>query len=57
MFVPELWNEREEYINNDYTVTAWILCIIPFIREYIFKNPDGKHHIQVNNAIKTLYSG
>ena len=34
-----------------------MICVIPHIREDAFKNSDGKHHIQVNNVIKTLYAG
>ena len=52
-----LWNEREKHINTDYTVTGWMLCVIPHTREYIFKNAQNKHHIQENNVIKTLFVG
>ena len=34
-----------------------MLCVIPHIREYVFKNAQNKHHIQVNNVIKTLFAG
>ena len=34
-----------------------MLCVIPQIREDVFKNVQNKHHIQVNNVIKTLFSG
>ena len=33
-----------------------MLCLIPNIKEGVFKNPNGKHHIQLNNVIKTLYA-
>ena len=49
-----LWNKREEHINTDYAVTSWMLCVIPHIREDVFKNAQNKHHIQVNNVIKNL---
>ena len=32
-------------------MTGWMLCVIPHIREYVFKNEQNKHHIQVNNVI------
>ena len=47
----------EEHINTDYAVTGWMLCVIPHIREDVFKNAQNKHHIQVNNVIKTLFAG
>ena len=34
-----------------------MLCVITHIREYSFRNSNGKHHFQVNNVIKTLYAG
>ena len=49
--ISSLWNKREEHTNTDYAVTGWILCLIPHIREDIFKNTQIKHHIQVNNVI------
>ena len=33
-----------------------MLCVIPHIREDVFKNAQNKHHIQVKNVIKTLFS-
>ena len=33
-----------------------MLCVIPHIREYIFKNAQYKNHIQVNNVIKMLFA-
>ena len=56
-FISSLWNKREEHINTDYAVTGWMLCVIPHIRENVFKNTQNKHHIQVNNVIKTLFAG
>ena len=34
-----------------------MLCVIPHIREDVFKYSQNKHHIQVNNVIKTLFAG
>ena len=53
--ISSLWNERKKNINTDYDVTGWILCVIPHIRESIFKKAQNKHHIQVNSFIKTLF--
>ena len=38
-------------------MTGWMLFVIPQIREDVFKNAQNKNHIQVNNIIKTLFSG
>ena len=53
-FISNLWNKREEHINTYYAVTGLMLCVIPHIREDIFKNSQNKHHIQVNNVIKKI---
>ena len=55
--IYNLWNKREEHTNTNYALTGWILCVIPHIREDLFKNAQNKHHIQVNNVIKTLFVG
>ena len=36
-FISILRNKREEHINTDYAVTGWILCVLPHIREDVFK--------------------
>ena len=46
-----------KHINTDYAVTGWMIFLIPHIREDVFKNVQNKHHIQLNNVIKTLYTG
>ena len=46
-----------KHINTDYAVTSWMLCIIPHIREDLFKNAQNNHHIQVNTVIKSLFAG
>ena len=37
-------------------MTGWMLCVITHIRVDVFKNAQNKHHIQVNNVIKTLFA-
>ena len=49
--------ERDKHINNDYSVTVCMLCVITHIREDVFKNSNIKLHIQVNTVIKTLFPG
>ena len=36
--VSSLCNVRDKHANTDYTVTGWMLCVIPQIRENVFKN-------------------
>ena len=55
--ISNLWNKREKHIKTDYAVTGWMLCLIPHIREYLFKILQNNHHIQVNTVIKRLLSG
>ena len=38
-------------------MTGWMLCVITHIREDVFKNSKGKHHIKVNTVIKNLFAG
>ena len=42
--ISNLWNEREKNINTDYSVTGWMLCVIPHIREDVFRI-QNLHHI------------
>ena len=35
--ISSLCKKREEHINTDYAVTGWMLCVIPHIRENVFK--------------------
>ena len=55
LVISSLWNEREKHINTDYSMTACMLCVIPHIMVDVFKNALNKHHIQVNNLIKTFF--
>ena len=34
--ISKLWIEREKYINTDYYVTCWVLCVIDHIIEDVF---------------------
>ena len=36
-------------------MTGRMLCVIPHIREDVFKNAQNNHHIQVNNVIKSFF--
>ena len=35
--IYSLCNKREEHSNTYYSVTGWMLCVIPCIREDVFK--------------------
>ena len=38
-------------------MTGWILCGIPHIREYFFKNIQNNHNIKVNTVINSFFAG
>ena len=35
--ISSLWYEREKHINTYYAVTGFMLCLLPHIREDVFK--------------------
>ena len=51
------WENWEEQINNDYSVTRCMLCVMPHIYEYVLVNANGEHMKQFNTVIKTLFYG
>ena len=55
--VCNLWQKIKLRINTDFAVTGWMLCVIPHIRKYAKDHSDRNHRKQVNNVIKTLFSG
>ena len=55
--VRKLWQKRHLLINTAFTVTGWMLCVIPHIRKDEKYHSDSDHRKQVNNVINTLFSG
>ena len=55
--VCKLWRKRQLHINTDFAVTGWMLFVIPHIHKYAKDHSDSDHRKQVNNVIKTLFSG
>ena len=55
--ISNFWNQIGKRINTYYAVTGWMLCVIPHIREDVFKSAQNNNYIQVNNVIKTLFAG
>ena len=55
--VCKLWHKRQLQINADFSVTGWILCVIPHIRKDAKDHSDSDHRKQVNNVIDALFSG
>ena len=45
------WGEREIHTNTDYSVTVWMLCVIPHIRNYVIYDYDGNNRNQVKKSI------
>ena len=55
--VCKLWQKRQLHINTDFALTGCMLCVIPQIRKDAKDHSDSDHRKQVNNFIKTLFSG
>ena len=55
--VCKLYQKRQLHINTDFSVTGWMLCVIPHIRKDAKDHSDSGHRKQVNNVINTLFSG
>ena len=52
-----LWQKRQLHINTDFAVNEWMLCVITHICKDEKDHLDSDHRKQVNNVIKTLFSG
>ena len=52
--VCNLWQKKQLHINTDFSVTGWMLCVIPHIckdtKDHLYRN----HRKQVNNLLITL---
>ena len=46
-----MFNEGDKHINTDYTLTGWILCVLPHIGKDLLKNAQNNHQLQVNTVI------
>ena len=55
--VCKLWQKRKLHINTDFSVTGWMICVIPHICKDAKYHSDIYHRKQVNNVINTLFSG
>ena len=53
--VCTLWQKRQININTDFSVTRWMLCVIPHIRKDAKYQSDSDHRKEVNNVIRTLF--
>ena len=53
--VFSLWQKIKSHINNNFTGTGWMLCVITHIRKYAKYHSDSDNRKQVNNAIKKLF--
>ena len=53
--VFKLFQKRQLHINTDFSVTGWMLCVIPHIRKYAKNNSDNDNRKKVNNVINTLF--
>ena len=55
--VCKLYQKRQLHTNTDFSVTGWMLCVITNIRKDSKDHSDSDDRKQVNNFIKTLFSG
>ena len=55
--VCKLWMKQQIHINTYFTVTGWVLCVIPHICKDEKDHSDIDHRKQVINVIKTLFHG
>ena len=55
-FIPKFLIEREKHINTDYSLTGWMLCVMPTLREDILTNLNGNYMNQINTVIKILFA-
>ena len=49
--------KKELNINSDFTVTGWMLCVIPYIIKYASDHSDSDNRKHINNVIKILFHG
>ena len=55
--VCKLWENRQLHINTGFSVTGWMLCVIPHICKDSKDHSESYNRNQFNNVIKTLFSG
>ena len=55
--VCTLWKKRQIHINTYFSVTGWMLCVIPHIFKDAKNHSDIDYRKQVNNVIKMLLNG
>ena len=53
--VCKLWEKTQLHINTDFSVTRWMLCVIPHIHKDAKDHSDSDHRSQVNNVIKNKF--
>ena len=49
------WEQRKVRIDYDYAITAWILCVMPEVREGVKNTMTGKHCLAVERFIEHLH--
>ena len=47
--------KREKHIFTEYSVSGWMLCVIPHICKDVFDNSYGNHMKKVKNFIKICF--
>ena len=49
------WKERKFILDHDYAITAWILCVVPEVRESVKNTMTGTHRLAVEQVIERLH--
>ena len=52
-----LWKKIKLHTNTDFEVTGCMLCVILHVRKDAKDYSDSDHRNQINNVIKTFFSG
>ena len=52
-----LCKKRQLHINNDFSVTGWMLYVIPHIHKGARYHSESDHKKNINNLIKILFHG
>ena len=50
------WKERKFMLDHDYAITAWILCVMPEVRESVKNTMTGTHRLAVEQVIERLHA-
>jgi hypothetical protein len=50
------WNKRKKRIESDFSIAAWVLCVMPEVIQDVASRFTGKHQDAVDRVIEKMYS-